>query len=309
MSKGEHILRVILGLSMTTVLVIGGFGIVLHFIPTWGATPQEITRVLPGDELLSDANINWTHAITIDAPVQDVWGWIAQLGERRGAFYSYTLIENQMGNGNVYHNADRVVPEWQNPGPGDAIIGGAVPMQIRAVEKGKQLIAYSDGDLKWLWGWFLEPLDQNRTRLVVRMKIQTPAGMDNSPAGTFVGLGGFVMERAMLQGIQTRAEGNIPPPYTETLEMALWILALAAAVTAGVFFIMFRQWVLPLTAGLLALLALFVFTFVQPPIWVRAFADIALYAILAGIILNQFLSRSLHRVSRGGGKSLKLKPI
>jgi hypothetical protein len=41
--------------------------------------------------------VSWTHAITIDAPPEAVWPWIAQLGDERGGFYSFTFFENQVG--------------------------------------------------------------------------------------------------------------------------------------------------------------------------------------------------------------------
>ena len=49
-------------------------------ILTWGATAQEATARLPGDELLEDADGVATRAITIDAPRWAVWPWIAQMG-------------------------------------------------------------------------------------------------------------------------------------------------------------------------------------------------------------------------------------
>ena len=39
----------------------------------WGATAEEAKAVLPGDEFAPDPQIEATHAITIDAPPEDVW--------------------------------------------------------------------------------------------------------------------------------------------------------------------------------------------------------------------------------------------
>jgi hypothetical protein len=35
--------------------------------------------------------------VTIDAPVEAVWPWLAQLGQDRGGFYGYEWLENLAG--------------------------------------------------------------------------------------------------------------------------------------------------------------------------------------------------------------------
>lgn len=309
MSIRERLWRIGIGLLMVVVGAVAGFALIQQAIPTWGATPTEVARVVPGDELVPNAAVNWTHGLTINAPPETVWQWIAQMGERRGAFYSYTFIENQVGNGDVYHNADRIVPQWQNPKPGDVLIGGALPMQTLQVEPGKRLVGYMNGDMKWVWGWYLEPVGQNQTRLLVRMKIQTPPAMENPAVSTMIGLGGFVMEQGMLQGIQARAEGNVPPAYSEALEIALWVLALAAGMIGGFLFVTVKEWVLPLAVGLLALAALFVFTFIQPPLWIRLVADVILFVLLAREITARYLNPAAPTYPRDRSGTLRLKPL
>ncbi|HKX67715.1 MAG TPA: SRPBCC family protein, partial [Intrasporangium sp.] len=63
----------------------------------WGATHAELQEVLPGDELISDARRVATRAITIDAPPDAVWPWVAQLGQGRGGLYSHDWLENLAG--------------------------------------------------------------------------------------------------------------------------------------------------------------------------------------------------------------------
>jgi hypothetical protein len=119
------LVRLILGLLLGALLIAVLFALTLTVIPTWGATQVELTRSLPGDELTSDPNLIWTNAITIEAPPEDVWPWIAQIGDSRGGFYSYTFIENQVGKltgasdyNVIYTNANEIHPEWQDPQPG-----------------------------------------------------------------------------------------------------------------------------------------------------------------------------------------------
>lgn len=46
----------------------------------WGATPAEVSRSLPSDELVKHPMFNATRAITIAAPPSEVWPWLVQAG-------------------------------------------------------------------------------------------------------------------------------------------------------------------------------------------------------------------------------------
>ena len=47
---------------------------------TWGTSGDEVVAKLPGDELLPGAGLVTTRAITIDAPPEMIWPWLAQMG-------------------------------------------------------------------------------------------------------------------------------------------------------------------------------------------------------------------------------------
>ena len=49
----------------------------------WGATDEENTMPLPGDDIKPDAGVSVTHAVTIDAAPGVVWGWLIQIGQGR----------------------------------------------------------------------------------------------------------------------------------------------------------------------------------------------------------------------------------
>ena len=63
----------------------------------WGATPDEVARTIPGDELNPDADEVTTRAITIAAQPDCTWPWLVQMGSGRGGAYSYDWIENLFG--------------------------------------------------------------------------------------------------------------------------------------------------------------------------------------------------------------------
>ena len=75
---------------------------------TWGTRGDEATRKLPGDELLPDADLVTTRAITIDAPADAIWPWLVQMGSGRGGAYTYDWIENLLGLN--MHSADEILP-------------------------------------------------------------------------------------------------------------------------------------------------------------------------------------------------------
>jgi hypothetical protein len=80
----------------------------------WGATDAEVAGPMPGDQIVPRASFNATRAITIDAPPEQVWPWIVQMGYRRAGFYTYALLDNA-----GYESADRVMPAYQDPKVGD----------------------------------------------------------------------------------------------------------------------------------------------------------------------------------------------
>jgi hypothetical protein len=85
----------------------------------WGASDQECDASLPGDDLIVTPDLTATRAITVRASADQVWPWIAQLGQGRGGFYSYDFLENLAGCD--IHSADRIIPGWQDIKIGDEV--------------------------------------------------------------------------------------------------------------------------------------------------------------------------------------------
>lgn len=178
----------------------------------WGVRADEIDKPLPGDLPNRDPAFEVMHAVTIDAPPERVWPWLVQLGQDRGGFYSYSVLENALGL--HIRNADRIHPEWQDLHEGDLVraaprdwLGGRfgedVGWRVTLVEPNRALV------LRW-WGAFvLEPQPDGRTRLLVRSKTSDPKSPVWGAALGFVTfeLPHFVMERKMLLEIRKRAEG------------------------------------------------------------------------------------------------------
>jgi hypothetical protein len=173
---------------------------------TWGARPGEVTRELPGDELLVKADIISTRAITVEAPPDAIWPWLVQMGSGRGGAYTYDWIENLMGLG--MHSADQILPQFQDVKVGQEFqLGPNRPKMRVQVLDPERVFALRFEDGNWVWIFALFPED-GVTRLVSRNRIATPQ------ASAFMRLfnlllmepGSLVMERRMLMGIKERAE-------------------------------------------------------------------------------------------------------
>jgi uncharacterized protein YndB with AHSA1/START domain len=165
----------------------------------WGAEPDDEKRSLPGDELLPKDGTQIRHAVTIDAPVEEVWPWLAQIGQDRGGFYSYGWLENLAGC--EMKNADRIHPEWQHRELGETVhLHPAGGLRVTVFEPGHAIGLEG-------WGTFsLVPLDPGRTRLIARGGV--PRGAAAAAYGVLMEVPHFLMERRMLLGIKERAEAS-----------------------------------------------------------------------------------------------------
>lgn len=177
----------------------------------WGATPQEIAARLPGDDLVADARLTATRAITIDAPADDVWPWVVQLGQGRGGFYSYDALENLVGCD--IHSADRVVDAWQDIAVGDEVrLHPGAGLAVADVETGRSLVlrgavAVTDAPppYDFTWAFVVHDGPAGTSRLVVRERYgfaQARTALLVEP----VAVVSWFMTQRMLRGIRQRAE-------------------------------------------------------------------------------------------------------
>jgi carbon monoxide dehydrogenase subunit G len=189
----------------------------------WGATGAEVAAAMPGDDIVPRAQFNATRAITIEAPPDEVWPWIAQLGYGRGGFYTYDLVDNA-----GERSADRIIDEYQHLEVGDLIPmfheshGLAIAYKVDSLQVNEWMVwvhrPHEGEPPDSTWSWRLARLPADRTRLVTRMKQdyrwKTPRlAMFNLILMEF---GDFAMERRMLKGIKVRAERVRPNASGDT---------------------------------------------------------------------------------------------
>lgn len=171
---------------------------------SWGASVAEQQMKFPADELISPNRVVTTRAISIKAPREKIWPWIAQTGQNRGGFSSYYWLENLFAA--KMHNEDTIVPQWQNPQPGDTIYYGE--------GEGYELISLvKRNEYYSLGGWtlYLDSIDTNYSRLIVRypsMEVKQSRVTKAYYYSLFEPLH-FVMESGMMMGIKKQAEEKL----------------------------------------------------------------------------------------------------
>ena len=193
---------------LVAILGILAIALLMPWADRWGASPEEISASLPGDELVPSPRIHYTRALSINASPEQIYPWIVQLGADRGGMYSYTWFETNILRCKLI-NADRIHEEWQDVKVGDKVKmcpdENMPPAYVVAQMDPKQAIVlgHQDGD-QWVevWQFVLVPQQDGTTRLVIRSR--------NAAEGWFWNIirpGEFIMMRGMMLGIKERAEG------------------------------------------------------------------------------------------------------
>ena len=200
---------------MTTTLVVTLALAAVYWFPVrrwmsrWGSTPSDLRRVMAGDALLGKATYSGTLSVSVNAPREDIWPWLVQLGYQRGGLYSYDWLDRLFGYLDR-PSATRILPEFQHLTVGDEIpLGRGPAWPVAAIEPYRSLVLdmRNMGGIDWVWQFGLYPVDEQRTQLVSRSRVHARTVWARlltyviEPAG-------FLMTRRMLLGIKERAEAR-----------------------------------------------------------------------------------------------------
>ena len=255
----------------------------------WGASDVEVRMTLPGDEIIPNPAGQTTRAITVDANAETVWPWVAQIGQDRGGFYSFDLLENLVGcrmptvdvlrpDRQTWRLGDKL---WMYPperagGQGFATLrtyvpGRALGFGTHAV--GTPVTAPENGS----WAFIVQPLDRYTTRLLFRGR-----GARRSVAGIAFDRAMFepvhvVMERRTMIGIKQLAEGEDRHRWANHVQVALWTITFALFVVSAVQVLRRPEWKRPLAGFVVSGLVFQVLTLGQPPVVL----GVALLAVVA----------------------------
>jgi hypothetical protein len=189
----------------------------------WGLSAEEASVPRPGDELVREPRWSWTHAVTLEAPCEQVWPWVAQIGADRAGFYSYQSLENVAGCN--LHNAEAIHPGMAHTAGDQLVLHPKGPsLDIIAVHPGRSLVAFAKPDQKaraegrpWAaasWAFLVEPLGSERCRVVSRFRsaCSDDLAMRLMQGPSLLEPVGFAMDRRMLLGIRERVLARAASP-------------------------------------------------------------------------------------------------
>jgi hypothetical protein len=194
----------------------------------WGATSDEVAGPYRGDELLDGPVSGATNAVTVQAPADEVWSWLVQIGQDRGGMYSYESLENLFGL-NI-HNATEIREEWQHLAVGDPVrvvpagkfgLRDGYAFHVAIVEPPYALVLRQQPpEHPWdsTWAFLVVPTTDDQSRLISRTRAAVTPGLKGVVSrfsGALMGPVILLMTRKMLLGIRERAERHAPSSGTD----------------------------------------------------------------------------------------------
>jgi hypothetical protein len=191
-------------------IVIGVIAVVLlmPWMDRWGASVDEISASLVGDELVPSPRYIYNRAITVNAAPEQIYPWLAQLGAEKGGMYSYSWFETNVLRCELI-NADRVHPEWQILKVGDKVkmcpgTSGPPAYEVAMLIPNQAMVLGHQENGRWsdVWQLILVPQEDGTTRMIIRGRNTLTGFLWDA-----IRPGEFIMMRGMMLGIKERAEG------------------------------------------------------------------------------------------------------
>lgn len=179
-----------------------------------GVTRAETERSRPGDEIIANPTTVWNRGLTIDATPTEIWPWLAQMGYGRAGFYVPEWVDGVVW-GIPPTNRYVLLPQFTHISVGDVLADGPdyiAYWRVKIVEHAHSLVLWTrrhpwhgapvdpskPGDLdrreaelltkgvylECSWGFYLDPVDRGRTRLLIRTRgLTSPSWFRFMPYG------------------------------------------------------------------------------------------------------------------------------
>jgi hypothetical protein len=179
--------------------------------------PGEKSDELPGDGIVADPMWQSTRAITINAPPQQVWPWLVQMGfpSHRAGWYTPHWLD-RLTFGIRERSANHIVPELQQIAVGDRIPDSddfSTFFTVEAIERPHALVLHSTRHvikplrtIDFSWAFTIREISRGRSRLSIRARANYTPRWAAPFVELVVGPADFVNAGAMLRGIKKRVE-------------------------------------------------------------------------------------------------------
>lgn len=205
MKKLFKIIGIFLGLLALFVVAII---LLTPWMDRKGATMQEQTASLPGDDLIANPVRTANRAVTVRATPQQIYPWIIQTGADKAGFYSYTWLENLVGC--KMAKDEQIRAEWQNLQVGDQMKmcdsePSPPPYEVALLVPDSAVVFGHQDQGQWvdLWSFVLIPQPDGSTRLIARTQTNMTGGF-----WEVIRPISFMMEQKMLATIKQLAESS-----------------------------------------------------------------------------------------------------
>jgi hypothetical protein len=182
-----------------------------------GATAEEAREVLPGDEMVVDPMWQSTRGITVEAPPEQVWPWIVQMGfpSQRAGWYTPHWLD-RLSFGIKQRSADRIVSELQQLAVGDRVPDSddwSAFFTVEAVVPPHALVLHSTRHvikpiktIDFSWAFVIREVSRGKSRLLIRARTNYTPRRALPFVELVIGPADFVNAGAMLRGIKQRVE-------------------------------------------------------------------------------------------------------
>lgn len=169
----------------------------------WGATDEELSRHMPGDDIVAAPSFDATRAVTVNAAPQYIFPWIVQMGVTRAGWYSYDLLDN-LGR----PSATTLLPECQPIKVDDLIAmspDGKQGLHVKDFKPDEWILWWEkSGATSWVWSFY--PVTETQTRLVTRVRVKYNLLSLDIFFNLLIEFCDIIMMRKCMLGIKERAE-------------------------------------------------------------------------------------------------------
>ena len=120
-----------------------------------GVKDADLTRPLPGDELIPNPQFIMDRATILPASAAEIWPWIVQLGKDRGGWYVPAWLE-RFTRGTLLSGSHDVEAQFQRLAVGDFVpdYGPGAPLfKVMALEPARTLVYLTirQPSVNWTW--------------------------------------------------------------------------------------------------------------------------------------------------------------